>query len=187
MNTEATWEIGWNFILFSLGATKSSIQTKAHFWFIKCKFVITVRLVTALSWRIEGIKTRSSLDSSGNSFFSTSCISMLWQVGKGLQKIKWRGSDSKPFWLVWMGHMRVVTERKSAVPLKREETILPYVKLIVAVWEWEGEYSRCSTYWPQTSDEEGDSTIPGWSFQEQEAQMNFHTKCFPPGPKSCWI
>ena len=73
----------------------------------------------------------------------------------------------------------MVTERKGAGPLKREGTVLSYMKQSVSVWGWERGKSRYPTYWPQTSDEEGDSTIPGWSFQEQEAQMNFHTKCFP--------
>ena len=73
----------------------------------------------------------------------------------------------------------MVTERKGAGPLKREGTVLSCMKQSVSVWGWERGTSRYPTYRPQTSDEEGDSTIPGWSFQEQEAQMNFHTKCFP--------
>ena len=69
-------------------------------------------------------------------------------------------------------------EEKSR-PLKERRTVLSYMKRSVSVWGWERGTSRYPRYRPQTSDEEGDSTIPGWSFQEQEAQMNFHTKCFP--------
>ena len=79
----------------------------------------------------------------------------------------------------------MVTESTRAGPFKTEGTVLSYMKWSVSVWGWERGSSRYQTDRPQSSDEEGASTIPGWYFQEQEAQMNFHTKCFHTGPKPC--
>jgi len=40
----------------------------------------------------------------------------------------------------------VVTESKTAGPLKREGTVLSSVKWSVSVWRWERETSRYPTY-----------------------------------------
>ena len=64
-------------------------------------------------------------------------------------------------------------------PLK-ERTNCPLFYEVECVCLEMGEGDKQVPYiQPETSDEEGHSSIPGWSFQEQEAQMNFHTRCFP--------